>query len=130
MGSFFSIKQIGNFQRLETFIDAMLHDDLYAALDDYARQGVEALSNATPVRTGETAGAWDYVIERGTKSDSITWTNTHMDDNGGSPVVILLEYGHGTGTGGYVAGYDFINPAIAPIMDNIADGVWKAVVAA
>lgn len=130
MRSFFSINQEGSFQHLETFLAKMAKDDLYQSLETYAIRGMDALASATPERTGLTAASWSYTIVRGGDTSSITWTNSHMDDNGGAPVVILLQYGHGTGTGGYVQGHDFINPAISGIMDDLADEVWKAVVQA
>ena len=94
-------------------------------MNEAGRKGVRALSKATPVDTGKTAGAWDFKVERTATSATITWTNSN--DAAGEPVVLLLQYGHGTGTGGYVSGRDFINPAIQPIMDEIANEVWKKV---
>lgn len=128
MGAAFFFKQIGNFEHLNHFLETMLKGDLYGRLDSYAQQGVSALSNATPRDSGITAESWDYVISVKGGTSSITWTNSHYDDDSQTPVVILLEFGHGTGTGGYVAGYDFINPAISGVMDDIANSVWKAVV--
>lgn len=125
----FSIEQKGNFQHLENFIAKMLKDDIYEQLESYGRQGVSALASATPVDSGLTAESWGYKVDRSIGQSSITWTNSHVIA-GGAPVVILLQYGHGTGTGGYVQGRDFINPAIAGTFKQIADGVWKAVVAA
>lgn len=123
----FSIKQSGNFQKLENFLARMTNDDIYAALESYGRQGVIALAAATPADSGLTAASWDYHVDRAMGQSSITWTNSHMA--GGVPVVILLTYGHGTGTGGYVQGQDFINPAIAETFNQIAESVWKVVVA-
>lgn len=130
VGALFSIKQSGNFDHLETFLAKMAKDDLYESLEQYAIRGMDALASATPERSGLTAASWSYSVVRGDDVSSITWTNSHMDDNGGAPVVILLQYGHGTGTGGYVAGQDFINPAISGIMDDLSNEVWKAVVSA
>lgn len=124
----FVIKQTGNFQNLENFLARMLNDDIYAKLDAFGRQGVAALAGATPVDSGITAESWDYTVNRSIGESSIVWSNSHMAD--GVPVVILLQYGHGTGTGGYVQGMDFINPALASTFKEIADNVWEAVVAA
>ena len=124
----FTIKQSGSFQHLENFLARMLNDDIYAKLDAFGRQGVAALAGATPVDSGITASLWDYTVNRSLGQSSIVWSNSHMA--GGVPVVILLQYGHGTGTGGYVQGMDFINPALASTFKEIADNVWEAVVSA
>jgi hypothetical protein len=118
----------GSFKRTEDFLLRVSRRDIYRTLDSLAKQGVEALSAATPLDSGETAALWDYEIHSLRGSYSITWTNSHVV--AGTPVVIMLQYGHGTGTGGYVAGRDFINPALKPIFDKIADNVWKAVTSA
>lgn len=117
----------GGFQHLENFIARMLKNDLYSALEAYGQAGVDALRSVTPNDTGETAASWRYVITSENGKWSVQWTNDHMAD--GTPVVILLQYGHGTGTGGYVRGYDFINPAIQPIFDDLAESIWKEVIA-
>lgn len=101
--------------------------NLYRDLDRFGKRGVEALRAATPVATSETANSWTYTIDISGGAAAIRWENTHMDDRGQTPVVILLEYGHGTGTGGYVQGRPFIDQAIQPIMDEIADDMWKKV---
>lgn len=115
----------GDFKNLEKFLKAMKQNNLKKVLSQYGQKGVDALSAATPKDSGATAGSWDYSVEAGNGSISITWTNSVIVN--GTPLVILLQYGHGTGTGGYVQGRDFINPAIQPIFDSIADGVWKVV---
>jgi hypothetical protein len=107
----------------------MSKSDIFKALDGYARRGVEALSAATPQETGQTAASWNYEIEKNGRSVTIWWTNNHLDD-AGTPIAIMLQFGHGTGTGGYVQGRDYINPAIQPIFDQIADAVWREVTAA
>ena len=106
----------------------MSKGEIFKHLDEYARQGVQALASATPVDTGLTASAWGYEIQKSRGAYSIFWTNTNVIT--GTPVVIWLQYGHGTGTGGYVQGRDFINPAIQPIFDRIADSVWQEVTSA
>ena len=112
---------------MESFIDRMLHGDVFSELDRYGALGVSALSRATPVDTGLTAQSWAYRIVRSRGRHTIEWYNTNTRD--GLEVAILIQYGHGTGTGGYVAGRDYINPAIRPIFDQIADNVWKKVTA-
>ena len=90
--------------------------------------GVNALKAATPVESGATAAAWGYEIEVKKGSIDIYWTNANVVN--GVPIAILLQYGHGTGTGGYVPGRDYINPALRPIFDRIANDAWKAVTSA
>lgn len=115
----------GDFSRLEKFLAKMKRGDLYRSLEAYAQQGVIALSLNTPIDSGTTASSWDYEISIKPGSVSITWTNSNI--NKGVPIAIILQYGHGTGTGGYVAGQDYINPAMKPIFQSIADNVWKEV---
>lgn len=124
----FSFTSSGDFKKTEKFLKALSEADNFKALDKFGRQGVAALAAATPVDSGETAASWDYVITRTRSSWSIAFTNSHMA--GTTPVAILLQYGHGTGTGGYVQGRDYINPAMRPIFDQIADEAWKAVTSA
>lgn len=92
-------------------------------LDKYGKMGVEALSSATPVDSGLTASSWYYEIQNDGNSASIEFHNSHI--NKGVPIAIILQYGHGTGTGGWVEGRDYINPAIQPIFDQLAEEVWK-----
>lgn len=91
----------------------------------FGQAGVTALANATPVESGETAASWYYEIEIKSGLASIIWKNRHVED--GRPIAILLQYGHGTGTGGYVQGRDYINPAMRPIFDQIENEFVKAV---
>ena len=123
-----TFKLSGSTKKTSTFLTKMQSQDLYSALDSLAKRGVAALSQATPVDSGLTSHSWDYRIETKGGTTSIVWTNSHVE--GGTPVVIMLQYGHGTGTGGYVTGRDFINPAIKPIFDEISDEVWKRVTSA
>lgn len=102
----------------------ILQGDIFSDLDRYGRMGVAALAGATPTASGLTGASWGYRVIRG-RNPGIEWYNTNRV--GGTPLVILLQYGHGTGTGGYVAGRDFINPAARPIFDQIAEDVWKKV---
>lgn len=118
----------GNFNNIERFLRRVSKIDLSDSLNRLAQQGVSALASATPIDSGISASSWGYEITRKAFSTSISWTNSHMAD--GVPVVILLQYGHGTGTGGYVRGRNFINPAIQPIFDEIAEDLWKVVTSA
>lgn len=121
----FSVSSAGSFKNFEAFAKRVLQGDIFNLLERYGQMGVNALANATPVDTALTANSWRYEIQRGWRSTTISWHNDSMA--GSVPVVILLQYGHGTGTGGYVQGRDFINPAAKPIFDKIASDVWKAV---
>jgi hypothetical protein len=120
-----SFSHKGNFERTETFLQKISRGDIYRAVETYAQQGVTALAAATPVDSGKTKAGWGYKIKRSMFGLTITWTNSHVV--AGTPLIILLQYGHGTGTGGYVQGVDHINPALRPIFNQIADNVWKAV---
>lgn len=118
----------GDFKKTDAFLQSMLEDKTFSELDAIARQGVSALAAATPVESGETASSWRYEIVKKANSYVIYWTNSHMA--GKTPVAILLQYGHGTGTGGYVQGTDFINPAMRPVFERMAQSAWKAVTSA
>ena len=96
-------------------------------LEQYGRMGVAALSAATPIDTGVTAASWDYRIVQNNESTELVFVNNNKTVTG-IPIVILLQYGHGTKSGAYVQGRDFINPALQPIFDKIAENVWKEVV--
>lgn len=120
-----SISSGGSTKRTEDFLNKMARGDLYSALQPYAQRGVEALRAATPRESGLTADSWYYEIVEEKGSTVIWWLNSH--NIGGFNVAIGLQYGHGTGTGGWVEGYDYINPALRPIFDEIADAVWKEV---
>lgn len=116
----------GDFKRTTKFLTRAANLKVAHILEKYAQQGVNALSSATPKDTGETAGSWGYEIKISNNVATISWTNSKMA--GDTPLVILLQFGHGTGTGGYVQGRDFINPAMRPVFDKIADDVWREVV--
>lgn len=113
----------------ERYLEKIKSKDYFKVIDRLAQEGVSALSSATPVRTGLTASSWTYEIEIGGGQTTICWTNSNVTRDG-DPIAIMLQYGHGTGTGGYVVGRDYINPAMKPVFDNIADAVWKAVMQA
>lgn len=118
----------GGFTKTERFLNRMKHREYLNVLDEFGREGVQALRNATPVESGLTAESWDYEIKRTRDYTEIVWTNSNI--NNGVPIAIILQYGHGTGTGGYVQGRDYINPAIQPIFDKIAEKAWKVVTSA
>lgn len=115
----------GSTAETEAFLKACAKGDYLAALDPLAQQGVDALRAATPIESGVTGESWDYEILQDSGGVTIWWSNNHIVD--GFNVAIGLQYGHGTGTGGWVQGYDYINPAIKPIFDALAEQVWKEV---
>lgn len=115
-----------DFLETRKYLKRLSNQDMYSRLDALAQDGVRALERATPKESGYTAGSWSYTIKRTKKSCSISWTNSSVT-NTGTPIVILLQHGHGTGTGGYVRGRDFINPALRPVFDKISEKVWNEV---
>lgn len=118
----------GDFSRTDRFLAAIGKLDISGVLSSYGQRGVDALQHATPTESGLTAESWGYEVARSHSGWTITWFNTHVV--AGVPIAVILQYGHGTGTGGYVQGRDYINPALQPIFDEIASGAWKAVTSA
>lgn len=115
----------GNFSKTDRYFQKILKAIRLGILDRYGRKGVNALSSATPIDSGETAASWYYTTSYTENSASLIFSNSHI--NKGVPIAIILQYGHGTGTGGYVQGRDYINPAIQPIFDKLASEAWKEV---
>lgn len=115
----------GDFKKTSDFLKGIKERRQYNILKDYAQRGVDALSEATPKRTGLTASSWSYEIEQSPKAITISWTNSNF--NQGVPIALVIQYGHGMPNGGYVRGIDYINPAMQPIFDELADVVWKEV---
>lgn len=115
----------GDFSKTIRFLDRAKKAVRLEDLDKYGREGVAALASATPADSGRTANSWLYRIERGKDSATITFYNANIQN--GVPIAIILQYGHGTGTGGWVQGRDYINPAIQPVFDKIANDAWKEV---
>lgn len=120
-----TIKQKGDFKKLDRYLERLLNVIKRGELDKYGRMGVDALMAATPVDSGKTARSWYYEVKHTNWGASIVFRNSNVND--GVPIAIILQLGHGTGTGGYVAGRDYINPAIQPIFDQIANDAWKEV---
>ena len=120
-----TLVQKGNFKKTNSFIEKALEFVRLGELDKYGRQGVKALAEATPIDSGETSQSWYYKIERNKSSVSIVWCNSHVEN--GCNIAVILQYGHGTRNGGWVQGRDYINPAIQPLFDKIADKAWKEV---
>ena len=120
-----SFRQKGDFSKLDRYLERAKEAAKIGVLDKYGREGVAALSSATPVESGKTASSWYYEIKRQNGIILIDFLNSNI--NKGVPIAIILQYGHGTSTGGWVQGKDYINPAIQPIFDKIAESAWKEV---
>lgn len=120
-----TIRQKGDFAKATRYLVNVGKAVKVKDLDRYGKEGVAALASATPVDTGLTANSWYYEIEHSNGRSSITFYNSNI--NRGIPIAIILQYGHGTGTGGWVEGRDYINPAIQPIFDKIAEHAWREV---
>ena len=120
-----TFRQKGDFSKLTRFLERAKETIRLGNLDKYGREGVAALASATPIDTGKTASSWYYKIENKNGYASINVCNSNI--NKGVPIAIILQYGHGTRNGGYVQGRDYINPAIRPIFDKIADDAWREV---
>ena len=120
-----SFSHKGDLSKTTRFLKRARSINISDILNKYGAEGVTALASATPVESGKTATSWGYEIEVSKASSKITFINSHI--NKGVPIAIILQYGHGTGTGGWVQGRDYINPAIQPIFDKIADEAWREV---
>lgn len=120
-----SFRQKGNLSKTTKFLEKVVDVVNPRNLDRFGREGVAALSSATPVDSGLTAKSWDYKIETKKGSTTISFYNTNIQN--GIPIAIILQYGHGTRNGGWVQGRDYINPAIQPIFDKITDEAWREV---
>lgn len=120
-----SFKQRGDFSNLTNFLERSKEFLKRSDLDRYGREGVKALESATPVDSGLTASSWYYKINHANGSVSISFHNSNIQN--GVPIAIILQYGHGTGNGGWVQGRDYINPAVRPIFDEIVHNAWKEV---
>lgn len=118
-------RQKGDYSKFTRYLERIKEVVKLGDLDKYGRAGVAALASATPVESGVTAASWLYEINHNQDSVSISFYNDNI--NKGVPIAIILQYGHGTGTGGWVEGKDYINPAIQPIFDKITEDAWKEV---
>ena len=120
-----SFRQKGDFSKVTRFLERAKEAVHLGDLDKYGRAGVDALASATPVDSGLTASSWSYEITNRNGTARISFKNSNVQN--GVPIAIILQYGHATGTGGWVEGRDYINPAIQPIFDKIANSAWKEV---
>lgn len=119
-------KHTGDFRKTEMFLKGLRKISYAGILEKYAAAGVSALERSTPIDSGETAQRWGYEIAEETGRVTLYFTNDHINDD--VNIAIILQYGHGTRQGGYVEGRDYINPAVAPIFDQIAEEAWKEVI--
>lgn len=120
-----TIRQKGDYAKLTRYLERMNKKARIRDLDKYGQEGVTALSLATPIDSGLTANSWGYKITNNKGRAEIAFFNTNIQN--GVPIAIILQYGHGTRTGGWVQGRDYINPAIQPIFDKLANDAWKEV---
>lgn len=122
-----SFEATGSFKGTEAWLKRLSDASVFDRLSRFGQAGVNALASATPKDTANTASQWYFEIVREKNSWSIIWGNNSIND--GVPIAIILQYGHGTGTGGYVQGRDYINPALQPIFDQMSAEAWKVVTA-
>ena len=115
----------GDFSKFTNFLERAKEAVHLGDLDKYGREGVKALASATPVDTRKTANSWYYKIERSGNRIALRFNNSNIQN--GVPIAIILQYGHGTGTGGWVEGRDYINPSIQPLFDRLVDDAWREV---
>ena len=120
-----TIKVKGDLSKFRSFLEKLKEALKLGILDKYGQMGVDALSAATPVDSGTTSGSWRYEIHRDGSTVSLQFLNSNVNE--GVNIAIILQYGHGTGTGGWVQGRDYINPALRPVFDKMAKEVWKEV---
>ena len=120
-----TFRQRGDFSKLNRYMERLKNVVRLGDLDKYGREGVAALASATPVESGVTASSWYYEIQHTKETAVISFHNSNVQN--GVPIAIILQYGHGTGTGGWVEGRDYINPAVQPVFDEIANNAWKEV---
>ena len=124
----FDLNTKGTFSKIEQSLNRMSNVPFRAILEAQGKIGADALASATPIESGLASVSWGYEIDQNGSGFTIAWTNTNVET--GFPVAVMLQYGYSTGTGGYVQGRDYINPAIRPIFDKIAEDLWKAVTSA
>lgn len=120
-----TLTSTGDFSKLTGFFNRCLEIANLGILDKYGRLGVQALAAATPVDSGRTAQSWEYKITHTDTGVNLEFWNYNIND--GVPIALILQYGHGTGTGGWVEGRDYINPALRPVFDSILNDVWKEI---
>lgn len=121
-----SVTHEGNFSKTTRSLLKMQKLDLDHYLEKFGQAGVEALREATPKDTGLTSECWYYKIEKSADRTTITWCNSNVVDDWYN-VAVGIQYGHGTASGVYVQGVDYVNPAMRSIFDELAEQIWKEV---
>lgn len=123
-----TLKSKGDWKATTDFLNKVTKGNyIRLVMEKYGREGVAALSAATPVDTGLTASSWEYRVDI---SENGVYSLVFLNNNKtktGIPIAILLQYGHGNGHGAYIRGRDYINPAIQPVFDKLAEKLWKEV---
>lgn len=122
------LKTTGKLKKTEKFLSKMSNFNIRRILNKYGEEGVNSLAENTPVRSGETASSWRYKVSINNGIATVTWSNTHVEK--GVNIAIILQYGHGTRNGGYVQGIDYINPALKPVFNALAEEAWMEVTSA
>lgn len=120
-----NFKQSGDFSKTLQFLGKTQKALNLMDLNKFGQEGVAALASATPIDSSRTANSWYYEIKKGNGTVTITWFNSNVQN--GVPIAVIIQYGHGTRNGGYVQGRDYINPALKPVFDRIAESAWKEV---
>lgn len=120
-----TIKKKGDFKKANSYMEKLLEIVHLGILDKYGKKGVEALRAATPKDTGKTADSWSYEITHSKTKASIVWSNSNVND--GCNIAVLIQYGHGTGTGAYIQGTDYVNPTMKDIFNDMAEELWKEI---
>ena len=118
-------RQRGDFSKTSSFLQRMKQMKIRNVLEKYGQAGVAALASATPVDSGLTASSWYYKVETNPTSSKLVFCNSNVQN--GVPIAIILQYGHATGTGGWVEGRDYINPALTPVLEKLKNDVWGEV---
>lgn len=122
-----NITSSGNFSNLERWATKMSTEDFTSVLKSAAQLGKSEFIKNTPVESGKSANAWDYKIEKTSTGASLEYSNSNVTKNG-VPVVILINYGHGTGTGGYIRPIPFIQNVVKSIEEQISKDVEKRII--
>ena len=125
MSSSLKLQSYGDYSKTIKYLNKLQHLNIDTILKSAGNRGVEALKKATPKDTGKTANSWGYEITKSKNEITITWTNSNIQR--GINIAVILDVGHATKNGGYVVGRNYIEPALRPVFDKIADDVWKAV---
>ena len=123
MGVYF--KHTGDLSKTEKMFKQAISKDWQQLMDHYGRIGCDALAANTPVDTGKTASSWTYKTIRTPFSITLQFHNTNVIR--GVNIALILQFGRGVPTGGFIEGRDYINPAISPLFDQMVINAWREV---